>query len=164
MQGRVKSWKQTTEFSSGYIHDQDDNWYSVAGKEVEADSIGRVFLDVGEPVLFDPAVRKKNKSGTKTYRAATNVKRPRKETGIDPKAHRELVMVRDDCDFMVRGLGGLLTIRFEDRDGISPGMIFEVSVREAPGYKTWGAVDLKWIANSEEEVTDWNVTTTEAFE
>jgi hypothetical protein len=156
MQGTVLNWCQTTEFASGYITDEGNNWYSVGGKDVEADSIGRVFLEIGEPVLFDPAVRKKTKSGTKTYKAATNVKRPQKETGIDPKTHRELVMVRDDCDFMVRRLGGLLTVGFEDRDGISPGMIFEVGVREAPGFKTWRAVDLKWIANSEEDVVDWD--------
>jgi hypothetical protein len=153
MEGFVLNWCQTTDFASGKIVDKEDNWYSVTGRDVEPDSIGRIFLVVGEPVRFRSITRNKNKSGTKTYKHATDIERPKKENNIDPKTHRELCLVKDS-NWLVRQLGGLLTVCYGDLDGIAPKSIVSCGVKQDIGRVTWRATNIKFIAESEAEV-DW---------
>jgi hypothetical protein len=153
IQGNAVSWLQTTENGSGKIIDSENNWYRVAGHSVEWDCLGRVFLEVGEPVLFH-AKTKVSKSSGKTYRVALNVKRPNKETGIDPRNWRELCLVRDS-NFVVRQLGGLLVVGYDDLSGLRPGDIISCGIERDGNFPTWRATNIRFVAESESEI-DWS--------
>jgi len=154
MEGIVREWHQSFDYSSGRLETEDGNYWSVAsGKDVQTDSIGRCFLVPLEMCAFTPDHIRKN---GKIIRVAKNVLRPWREMNIDPRTHRELCIVKNK-NWLVRQLGGLLTTKEGELDGINPGAIVEVSVTQDRGFPTWRAFDLKFIAE-DESLVDWNST------
>jgi len=148
MNGVCTEWSQSWNYSSGAIKSESGLWYRViSGRDLELDCIGRCFMSVNEPVTFEPGEIQKAK---RTIRVARDIRRPWRELGIDPATHREICVVKSE-GFLVRSLGGLLVVRDDDLAGISAGSIVECGVTASPGYPTWRATDIRFVAADEEE-------------
>lgn len=141
MNGTALSWRETDSKAWGKILDEDGLKYKVHGGSVERDSIGRELLIKGEPVSF--AV---DKNGPE--RRATNVRRPWKET-IDPNGHVELCLVRDQ-HWLLRQIGGLLTVEFGAKSWIRSNQLVECSVEQEffDGRDRWRAVNVALVSES----------------
>jgi hypothetical protein len=151
--GVVTKWVETEAGSFGRIFAEGVS-YRVSGRDVELDSIGRCLLQKDEPVTFVPE-RHKTADGNRLY--AVRVKRPWAEN-IDPLEHREICKVLgNEKNWLIRQLGGRLTI---DRDEmefhfLQDGQIVECGVCPPSRGTTWRAVDIKILAQSEDEF-DWD--------
>lgn len=157
MKGVVLSWRQNEKYSNGDIRGEDGKRYRVTGKQVEPDCIGRIYLEPKEPVEFDVArIPDKRKGGTR--RCAINVRRPFKETEIDPATHREICVVLDKY-WILRKLGGLLTVDPYDPmfDILETNTLIECGIRENPPSQTWRAVDIRILTADEVPVGTYDV-------
>jgi hypothetical protein len=155
MEGLCLDWTQTADFANGTIT-SNGVWYSVAGSSVESDCVGRVYLEVNEPVTFEPSTRKNPNTGV-IRKVAINIHRPWKDITTNWRTHREICQVKDcprqtGSNWLIREIGGLLVVRLDDLDGLIPGSIVECGVTPPPApYKTWVAHDIVVLADSEAE-------------
>lgn len=150
MEGFVTRWTPTDEFSDGQIETPAGDWYRVKGDiEIETDSIGRRFLVPFEPVEFSFVWSTTNRG--KNIRIAKNIRRPWKEKDIDPNGHVELCKVRDE-HFLIRQLGGLLTVELGAKAWLQFGQLVECGIQQefVNGREKWRAVDVRLVAESEE--------------
>jgi hypothetical protein len=157
LKGICTHWKQDDQHASGTIEGPNRSKYRVAGNQVETDCIGRCELVVNEIVEFDAGPTHTAKSTGRIYRTAINVRRPFKDNSIDYRTHREICKVRelDYPHWLLRQRGGLLTVGLDDLLAIDPRAIVECGVEPQPGFKTWRAADIRFIALSEADV-DWD--------
>lgn len=151
MDGVVTKWLETEAGSFGRIFAEGIS-YRVSGRDVELDSIGRCFLQMGEPVTFD-SERHKTADGSRLY--AVRVRRPWAEK-IDPATYQEICKVLDR-NWLIRQTGGRLTLDVTEPeyDFLEPGNIVRCGVRPPRKGSTWRAVDIRIIAQDESSF-DWD--------
>jgi hypothetical protein len=151
MDGIVIRWEEA-EFSNGTIEDQHGNWFRVRGETIEADSIGRRYLVIGEPASFDEGPVHVTQKG-KQIRTAINIRRPFKE-GPDPRTHREVCEVRDE-NWLARMKGGLLGIQRSDGLELYAGQVVRCGVEPPTQGTTWRAVNIE-VIHEDANTFDWS--------
>lgn len=152
IQGTVIKFVQGWDFISGEIQANDGDKYKVvSSKDISADLRGRRFLEVGEVCEFD--------SSRVLRKVAKNITRPFAEK-VDPHA-REMCMVVDS-DVLMRMVGGRLATDFGVLVGIPPGSIVSCKAVPSHGHSMSRAVDLRFVAESEADVKNWDADAAEA--
>lgn len=156
MNGTVKWWGQERDRAYGQIRGGLSGTYEVSGREVEPDCLGRIMLIPDEPVEFEFEFENRPRHANPNRRDhhAIQVKRPWKETDIDDRGWREICEVVNE-NYLIRQIGGLLTVVRSDDLILCPEQVVEVSIEPPAFGNTWRAHNIKLIHENAAEF-DWS--------
>jgi len=150
-------WEKTPEgFYKGIItEDVTDCWYRARPQAIERDFLGRSYLVVGEPVVFEtgPDHITANK---KVIKQAVNIVRPFKEVG-DYRTRREYCEVIGE-GFAARMIGGgkLFIDQRTAPKKLRVGMVIRCGVKPPlKGFGCWATTFIEIVHQSADEF-DWS--------
>jgi hypothetical protein len=149
VEGIVTKWEETIEGSSGTIQTSDGDWYKVSGGFIESDTVGRVYLEINEPVVFEVGEDHITGNG-KRIRTAVNVRRPFKDVTTEWRTHREYCEVLDR-NWLLRIYGGRLSLSYNDcAVVIQPRFVVTCGAKPPEKGQVWRAYDVKVVSENAE--------------